>query len=256
MNAYVLEHDAQLGRPVWAPPFVRAGRIVLPLVVLDRDVVAAVLLLGTIGASGVRLVHVGRGHGELELRPDGPLVGHHALSLRLRYSDGIQHVDDRVDTNVQAPAGALRIEFTEHGTVRVELPVPLAVTPLLTTPSAYRIEVTEPGRAPLEIRTVGREERRPDAAGTLRPISDPRYLELFVSGAPGRYRLHLPALATIDGGVFGPASGTFVARLVKRGFAERTLGARRAHAHELAPGVVLSALFAEDERAGGRGGNG
>ncbi len=257
MNAFVFVHDTLIARPIWRQPIVPDKRIVLPLAALDRDLESVTLLPGTRGASAVRLVHRGRGTGELELTPDTPLVGPYALSLRLRYSDGIQHVDDRVDAVIEAPASAFGIRFTEHGTVRVDLPVRLAVTPLLTAPSAYRIETTDPGRPPLEVRAIGREERRPDAAGVLRAVSDPTYLELFVSGAPGTYRLHLPALRTTEGGVFGPTSGTFVARLVKRGFAERTLGPKSAHAQELAPGVVLSALFAEDERAGGReGGNG
>ncbi len=255
MNAFVLVPDAQLARPVCGPAFLRENVIVVPLRALDRDISSAELLAGTRGVTAVHLCNDGRGQGALELVPAAPLVGRYPLGLLVRYSDGIQHVDDQVDTVVLAPSAALRIRFTEHGTVRVDLPVSVAITPALTDRGAYRVEATEPGRAPLEVRSVGREERRADAQGVLRAVSAPTYLELFVSGAPGSYRLHLPALRTIDGGVFGPASGTFVARLVKRGFAERTLGARSAHAHELAPGVVFSALFAEDERAGGREGD-
>jgi hypothetical protein len=255
MNAYAFSYDRQIARPGWRTPRVRANRIVLPLFALDRDISLVALLPGTRGITRAELVNGGSGAGELVLFPSAPLAGRYAFSLVLRYSDGIQHVDDRLEAEVLVPAEPLRIRFTEHGTVRVDLPVALAVTATLTDPGAYRIEALETATQAMQVRSVGREERRPDAAGMLRPVSDPTYLELFVTGGTtGIYRLHLPALPTAAGGVFGPVSRTFVARLVKRGFAERTLGPKSGHAHEIAPGIVISAIFAEDERAGGREG--
>ncbi len=255
MNAYRLVYDRQIVRPAWGPPFLRGDRIVLPLFGLDRDIVSVTLLPGCQGIARAELANLGRGTGDLLLFPSAPLIGRYAFALAVRYSDGIQSVDDKLEGEVRAKGAPLRIRFTEHGTVRVDLPVGLAVTATLTEPATYRMETVEAGAAPMQVRSVGREERRPDAVGVVRPVSDPTYLELFVTGGvTGTYRLHLPALPTATGGVFGPASGTFVARLVKRGFAEKTLGPRSAHAHELATGVVLSAMFAEDERCGGREG--
>ena len=255
MNAYPLVYDRRLARPAWGPPFVRARLIVLPLARLDTDVVIAELLSSR-GVAAISIANRGDGTGELLLVPSAPLRGQYPFSLAVRYSDSIQHDDDKLDAVALVP-GELPITFTEHGTVRVDLPVALAVTPALTDATAYGIDALEAASPPMRVRSVGREERRVDGqAGLVRPVDDPTYLELFVAGeASGEYRLHLPALRTFAGGAFGPTSGTFFARLVKRGFAERTLGPRSAHAHELAPGVVLSALFAEDERAGGRGGS-
>lgn len=256
MNGFAFVLDAQIARPAWRPPFLRAGRLVLPVLALDRDITSVELRSGTRGATTAELRNGGRGQGELLLVPSAPPAGRYRISLDLRYSDGIQHVDDKLEAEVLAPSGSLGIRFTEHGTVRVDLPVALAVTPALMEPSRYRLEPLD-GAAPLQVRGVGREERRMSVAtGRIEAVDDPTYLELFVTPAQaGRHRLHLPALAMRGGGVYGPVSGDFIARLVKRGFAEKTLGPRAAHAHELAPGVVFSAIFAEDERAGGRGGD-
>jgi hypothetical protein len=252
MNAYPFVYDRRIARPEASRPFVRGAAILIPLLRLDRDLVGAELLPGSRGIARIALENHRDGTGELVLAPSGAMRGRYGFTLAARYTDGIQHVDDKLDGEVFA-AAELAIRFTEHGTVRVDLPVPLAVTPALTDPSAYAITAFD-GGAPMHIRSVGREERRPDAAGRVRGIDDPTYLEFFVSTAAiGVFRLDLPLLRTREGGAFGPASGLFSARLVKRGFAERTLGPRSAHAHELAPGVVVSALFAEDERAAGRG---
>ncbi len=253
MNAYALLYDRQIAPPAHGLPFVRAGLVIVPLTGLDRDLSMAEVLSAGEGILRIALSNHGDRTGELRLIPSRALLGRFAFSLAVRYADGIQHTDSKLSGEVFVPA-ELRIRFTEHGTVRVDFPMPLAVTPALTEPARYRIEPLG-GGAWLQVRTVGREERRPDpGTGRVAPIDDPTYLELFVSPlVAGRYRLHLPPLATRAGGVFGPASGEFVTRLVKRGFAEKTLGPRVAHAHELAPGVVLSAIFAEDERAAGRG---
>jgi hypothetical protein len=255
VNAYSFTYDRQIARPAPGPPVVRGSAIVLPLAALDRDLRTAELLPGCRGIAGLALVNRGDGRGELRLTPPSALRGRYPFALVLRYSDGIQHVDDKLEGEVFV-AAELVIRFTEHGTVRVDLPVTLAVTPALTEPGRYRLEPLDGGR-PLQIRTVCREERRLNrATGRVEPIDDPMYLELFVTPQlSGRHRLHLPALAIRAGGLYGPVSGELVARLVKRGFAEKTLGPRAAHAHELAPGVVFSAIFAEDERAGGRGGS-
>lgn len=251
MNAYALVYDRQIARPAWSAPFLRGGRVVVPLGRLDRDIHAAVLLQGSRHVTAPRLANRGDGTGELIFTPGDSVTGRFSFVAHVRYSDGIQHVEDTVDAEVLA-AAELAVRYTEHGTVRVDLPVPLAVTPALLDPAAYRIVPLE--GPPLRVRTVGREMRRPDAEGRIRSVDAPTYLELFVTPhAAGTYRLELPALRTYAGRTFGPASGTFVARLVKRSLGERTLGPRSAHGHELAPGVVLSALFAEDERAGGHG---
>jgi hypothetical protein len=255
VNAYTLVYDRQIAPPAWGRPFVRAGAIVLLLTGLDRVLRTADLLPGSRGIARVSLVNRGDRTGELRLAPSGALRGSYAFALVVRYSDSIQHADDKLEGE-EVAAAELAIRFTEHGTVRVDLPVALAVTPALMEPTRYRLEPLD-GAAPLQVRTVGREERRMSVAtGRIEAVDDPTYLELFVTPAQaGRHRVHLPALATRGGGVYGPVSGEFVARLVKRGFAEKTLGPRAAHAHELAPGVVFSAIFAEDERAGGRGGS-
>jgi len=255
MSAYAFAYDRQIGAPTSSRPFLQNGQICVPLVGLDPDIATASMQSGH-GIASLALDNRRDGTGVLALTPTRTPTGRYAFDLVVRYSDGIQHVDDKLAGEVVAPS-ELRITFTEHGTVRVDLPVALAVTPALTDATAYGIDALEAASPPMRVRSVGREERRVDGqAGLVRPVDDPTYLELFVAGeASGEYRLHLPALRTFAGGAFGPTSGTFFARLVKRGFAERTLGPRSAHAHELAPGVVLSALFAEDERAGGRGGS-
>lgn len=252
MNAYGLVYDRRIAAPRWGLPFLRGPAIVVPLEDIAPDIAGAALLSGGREIAALSLVRRGGRSGELVLTPAAPPHGRLRFSIVVRYTDGIQLVDDKVDGQVLA-ASELAIRFTEHGTVRVDLPVPLAVTPALLDPTGYRLVAVE--GPPVRIRSVGRELRRPDAGGQVRRVDDPSYLELFVAPSPsGTYRLEVPALRTRDGATFGPASSTFQARLVKRGFGERTLGPRTAHAHELAPGVVLSALFAEDERAAGRGG--
>jgi len=253
MNAYPLVYDRQIARPTWGGPFVRDRAIVVPLRALDRDLGPVEVRPGSRGIAAALLENRGDGTGQLRLVPSGALRGRYAFELVVRYSDGIQHVDDKLGGEVFV-AAELSIRFTEHGSVRVDLPVALAVTTALTEAARYRLEPLGDS-PPLHIRTIGREERRASAlTGRIEPIDDPTYLELFVApAAAGRYRLHLPALTTRAGGVFGPAGGELVARTVKRAFAEKTLGPRIAHAHELAPGVVLSAILAEDERQGGRG---
>ncbi len=254
MNAYPFLYDRQIAPPRHGGPFVRAGVIIVPLTELDRDLSMVELLPTSDAIARAGLSNRGDGTGELRLEPSRAVLDRYAFSAAVRYSDGIQHALDKLSGEVFI-AGRLVIRFTEHGTVRVDLPVPLAITAGLTAPERYRLEPLD-GAAPLQVRKVGHEERRPGTrSGRIEPVDDPTYLELFVTPvAAGRYRLHLPPLVTRAGGVFGPASGELAARLVKRGFAEKTLGPRVAHAHELAPGVVLSAIFAEDERAGGRGG--
>ena len=254
MNAYALVYDRQLAAPLRARPFFSGGKVRIPLSGLDRDIAAATLRSAQ-GIAALALDNRGDGTGELALTPAGTPPGRFAFDLVVRYSDGIQHVDDKLAGELIVPA-ELAIRFTEHGTVRVDFPFALAVAPALVDPGSYRIEALEARSVPLRIRSVGREERRIDpATGRPIPVSDPRYVELFVlPEASGAYRLTISPLLAFAGGMAGPWSGSFTARLVKRAFAERTIGPHAAHAHELPPGVVLSALFAEDERAGGRGG--
>ncbi len=252
MSAYALVYDRRLAAPVAGRAFLRADRIIVPLARLDRDI-DFVALQSSRGIAVLALDNYRDGTGALVLTPASTPAGRHSFDAVVRYSDGIQHVDDKVAGEVVAPA-ELRITFTEHGTVRVDFPIALAITPALVEPGTYRIEALE-GAAPLTARSVGREERRIVPGGRTSPAEDPRYVELFVTPATvGRYRLFVAPLPAHSGGMAGPFSGELVARLVKRTFAERTIGPRAAHAHELAPGVVLSALFSEDERAGGRGG--
>ena len=256
MNGYAFVYDRQIAPPAWGRAFVVSGRLAIPLRDLDRDIFLATLLPGSQGVSSLRLANHVDGTGMLSAVPAGPLEGRHGISLAVRYSDGIQHVDAQLTAEVGVPR-ALAITFTDHGTVRIDFPARLAVTPALTSPDAYRIEPLDGASAPLAIQKVGREERRADPAGVLRAVSDPTYVELFVVPATtGQYRLTVPVLRTLEGGLFGPASGDFTARLVKRAFAVRTIGPKSAHGHELAPGVVLSALFAQDERSAGRGSGG
>ncbi len=252
MSAYAFAYDRQIAAPAAGRPFLQGGQICVPLAGLDPDIAAA-SMQGGHGITSLALDNRRDGTGVLVLTPTGTPTGRYAFDAVVRYSDGIQHVDEKLAGEVVARS-ELRITFTEHGTVRVDFSVTLAITPALVAPGTYRIEALD-GAAPLSVRSVGREERRIDASGRTTPATDPRYVELFVAPATtGRYRLHIGSLPAFAGGTAGPWSGTFTARLVKRAFAERTIGPRTAHAHELAPGVVLSALFSEDERAGGRGG--
>lgn len=251
MSAYRFRFDAHIAAPRWERPARDGGRVVVRLVELEPDIRHAILMTSS-GVARLGFRNRGDGSGELQLVPAAAPGGRHEVDITVRYSDDIQHIEQRVRGTVVVPA-ALRVWFTEHGTVRVDFPSPLAVTPALLDPRSYRIEPSSPGAAPVVIRWVGREERRASATAKLTErVTAPRYIELFVEPpAPGEYRLTLPALEQADGSPIGPASASFTARVVKRVAGARHLGNRLAPDHELAAGVVLSALFAEDDRAAG-----
>lgn len=255
MSGYVLTYDRRIRAPRWGRASFDGAIIHVPLVELCADIRSATQLPGARVAAALGFTNRGDGTGELAFPAArvAPAPGRHSFEVGVRYSDGIQHVDDLITAEVIV-AARLAVVFTAHGTLRVAFPAGLAVTPALVDPRSYRIVPLVPTARPLAVTRVGREERRRDpATGRIVAVSDPTYVELEISpAAAGMYRLLIPVLRAFGGGLFGPASEAFEARLVKRVLGARTIGPRSASALGRPAAVVLDALFAEDERVAGR----
>ncbi len=245
-NAFVLRYDRRIRRPRWAMPFFDGVVVHVPLSELDRDIDAAGLLAG---ASVRNMTFLNRRNGTGELLFFGTR-GLGTLHAQIRYSDGIQFVDDEIRTTI-LPGGPLSAQFLPSGILRMDAPAPLAVTAALEDPRFYGIRPVGAGER-LRIVAVRRQRRRRDP-GTreLVAVAEPTYLEFTLEPrVAGTFRLEIPPLRTAAGGFVGPSAPIFTARVVKRAFLERTLGPFAPRPGTPAD-VVLGALAAEDDRIGG-----